>query len=244
MALIDWAWLYRPRIAIGSVSLDLPLPIMQTDERYSQDMKQVKVPLQNGVILSGVSRGPLQVTFNGTISKNTLSGVLNMKDAMLDLLNKASGSPFTLYRYYDAVRGNYRWYADCQCNTISFSPVNNRVYTMDYSFQITVPSGVEKALITTAGEAASNVSGNISGIIKGGVVQGDHSVGAVVNVDTLPDDRTLLYGPLLIKLPDTDGTSSFMIMDGDGNIIFKVDSLGRVRSVKPIALVRSISVSA
>ena len=221
----------------------MPLPITQTDERYGQDMKQIKVPLQNGVIISGVSRGALQVTFNGTISKNTRSGLLNMKDAMLDMFIKSGGLPFTFYRYYDAVRGNYRWYENCVCNTLSFSPVHNRIYTEDYSLQITVPSGVEKALIGTTGEAPNLVDGNISGVVRYGSVQGDERIVTVANEDALPDDRTLLYGPLIVKLPDTDGTSSFMVMDGDGNIIFKIDSSGKVRSVKPVSMVRSISIS-
>ena len=104
-------------------------------------------------------------------------------------------------------------------------------------------SGVENALIGTMGEAPSTDSGNISGRVYGGVVQGDQAITTVVNADTLPDDRTLLYGPLLLKLTDTDGTSSVMVMDGSGNIIFKISSDGRVRSVQPVSLVRSISVS-
>jgi len=242
VAQIDWAYIYRPRVQIGSVAYDMPLPIATTNERFTNDMKQVKVPLQNGVILSGVSRGALQVSFDGLISRNTISGVLHQKDAMMDLFLNSGGVPFTFYRYYDATRDNYRWYEECVCNSLAFTPVHNQVYTMAYSLQITVPSGKENVLITAVGEAPSVIDGNLSGRIYDGQVQGDDKLAFVENLDQLPEDRTLLYGPLLIKLPDTDGTSAVYVQDGDGNIIFKIDSSGRVKSISPISLARSIAV--
>jgi len=244
MAAIDWAHIYKPRVVLGSINFDMPLPIMTAQQRFSQDMKQTKVPLQDGVILSGVSRGSLTVSMNGIISKNTLSGMLDMKDALVDLFINSSGTPYTFYFYHDDAKQNYRWFENCVTNDLTFSPVHNQIYTLEYSLQIVVPSGIEKTLVTTTGEAASSIGDNKSGIIRDGVSLTDPAVDFVANLDTLPDDRTLLFGPLLVKLPDTDGTSSFLIQDGDGNFIFKVDSSGKVQTLKPVSLVRSISISA
>lgn len=238
MSNINWAHTYRPRIAVGSTSFDLPLPMMQTSERFTQEMKRIKVPTQHGALIAGVTRGACELSFTGIIAKNTLSGVLETKDALMSLLIKSGGIPFTLYRYYDAERQNYRWYEDCVCTNLQFTPVHNQIYTMEYSFQIVVPSGVEKALVTTSGESANVFSGNVSGRIKGGVVQTDERISFVTSLDDLPEDRVVLYGPLIVKLPDSDGTSAFLIYNGDGDIIFKVRSDGRVETIEPLTVVR------
>ena len=238
MSAIDWAHTYRPRVVMGSTSFDLPLPIMQTSERFTQRVTRIEVPKQNGVLLSGMARGALDLSFQGIISKNTLSGLLETKDALHELLINSGGIPFTLYRYYDAARQNYRWYEDCVCSNLQFEWVNRQVYTMSYNFQVVVPSGIEKALVTTTGEAANILSGNISGLIQGGVVQGDNRISFVSSINDLPEDRVLLYGPLIVKLPDSDGTSAFLIYNGDGDIIFKVRSDGRVETIKPLTVVR------
>lgn len=240
MAVIDWAHTYHPRVAIGGVDFDMPLPIMQTEERYSQEFKTTKVPLQDGVVISGVSRGALTVSFSGIITKNTLSGVLHTKQRMQDIFVGSAGASFTFYRYFDEARQNFRWFPDAVCQSLTFSPTNRRIFTLEYSLTITVPGGKELQLITTTGESPGS-TGHISGIIKNGEFQSDTDDDTSISNATLPQSRQLLNGPIIIKLADSAGASSFLIQNSNGDFVFRVDSDGAVQFTQPAELVASIA---
>ena len=242
MSQIDWAQVYDPRIHVGATQFQLPQPVLQWDEKFTLDFKRTKVPLRDGVTLTGITRGALIVTLSGLISKNTRSGVLHAKQRMQDLLINNGGTTFTFYKYYDTVRDNYRYYSGCICKDLSFSPVHNQVFTMAYSFSVVVPGGIESELITTTGEGPSaDASGNLSGYANSSGFLGDDDEEVAAQTTALPADRTLLYGPVTIKLADAAGGSSFLIMNSDGNYVFRVDSDGYVRTTLPIAKVDSIS---
>lgn len=240
MGVIDYALTYAPRVVIGGVTFIMPLPIMQTEERYTQEFRTTKVPLQDGVVISGVSRGSLTASFNGIINKNTLSGVLQTKQRMQDIFVDSGGAPFTFYRYFDDARQNFRWFPDAVCQSLTFSPTNRDVFTLDYSLTIVVPSGKERQLITTTGESPGS-TGLISGIIKNGVFQSDTDDDVAVANDTLPQGRQLLFGPVIIKLADSAGASSFLIQNSNGDFIFRVDSDGAAQFTQPAELVASIA---
>ena len=242
MAQINWALPYLPQVHFGSTIFLMPLPIMTLEERFAQDFRSVKVPLQPGVQISGVSRGALTVSFSGIISKNTRSGTLHTKERMQDLFMNSAGAPFTFYRYYDSTRQNYRWYADCIVQGLSFNLSATRKFSIDYSMTVLVPSGKEDSLITTRGEGPSgDNSANVSGIRRNGGFVGDDDGGVAPTSSTLPTNRTLLYGPVSIKLTDSDGVAALLVKNSDGDIIFKVDSDGAVQTIQPIELVDSIS---
>lgn len=242
MAQINWAQVYDPRIHIGGTQFQLPLPILRLSERFSTNFKETKVPLRDGVTLTGVTRGSLTVTLNGLISTNTRSGLLHKKQRMQDILINNGGASFTFYRYFDSVRQNFRWYPDCICKDLSFTPVHNQVYTMEYQMSIVVPSGLERELITTVGELpSSDLLGNTSGYIAGGVFKSDDDSDIAAQADALPANRTLLHGPLVIKLNDSAGESSFLVQNSDGDYIFRIDSDGFVQTTLPFAVVPSIT---
>lgn len=240
MGTITWAQTYHPRVKIGSVDFDMPLPIMQTEERYSQEFRTTKVPLQDGVVISGISRSALTVSFSGLISKNTLSGVLHTKQRMQDIFVDSGGASFTFYRYFDEARQNFRWFPDSICQSLTFSPTNRQIFTLEYSLTIIVPSGKERQLITTTGESPGS-SGLISGIIKNGEFQSDTDDDTSVVNATLPQSRQLLNGPIIVKLADSAGASSFLIQNSNGDFIFRVDSDGAVQMIQPAELVSSIA---
>lgn len=240
MAKITYAHTYHPRVVIGAVAFDMPRPIMTTEERYTQEFRMTKVPLQDGIVISGVSRGSLTVSFNGLISKNTLSGVLHTKQRMQDIFVDSAGAPFTFYRYFDEARQNFRWFPDAVCQSLTFSPTNRNIFTLEYSLTIVVPGGKERQLITTTGESPGS-TGLISGIIRNGEFQSDFDDDTAVDNATLPQSRQLLFGPIIVKLADSAGASSFLIQNSNGDFIFRVDSDGAVQFTQPAELVASIA---
>ncbi len=243
MAELDYGFDYGPRIEIGATVFTFTpkdMPIRVTSERFTNNMKLVKVPLRDGVNVSGVSRGSLVVTFSGTISKNTTTGILHTKQLLMNMFLNASGQTFTFYRYYNAAKQNYRWYEDCVCKDLSFDFSDKRKISLPFTFTIVVPSGVESKLITTRNEAPG-VGSNHSGIISGGSFLGDDDTDASAADSALPDNLMFLYGPLIIRLTDAAGASSFMIRNSNGDYIFKVDSTGAVQVTAPPEVVASIT---
>lgn len=237
MATINWGFLYRPRVQVGGVWFDMPLPIMQTEERFVQKFRTIDIPLQDGAVFAAPRRGPLTVSFSGLIAKNTMAGVLHTKYRMQELFINAAGQPFTFYRYYDAARHNYRWYEDCLASSLTFSATNTDVYTLKYNLTVQVPSGIENELVTTTGEAPG-AGANISGLYRDGSYQGDEDDGVSPQAESLPSGVQKLFGPLIIKLP-TGGV--FLIKNTSGQVLFKVDYLGAVQTISPIETVDEIS---
>lgn len=251
MAAIDWVHTYNPRVLIGSTVLELPRPLQQVEENFANDYKSIKIPLRDGVLVSKVSRGALNVSFSGIISCNTMSGVLYRKQKLLDTFMNANGQRFTMYRHYDSVRGNYRWYENCICTALVFSNIVKHKFSLAYSFTIVVPSGYEKELVTTRGESpGSDPDGLITVKARGGyggspvTYFGDNTDGSDFSLTVeavLPEERSYLYGPLLIKLADSAGASSFLIQNSDGDFIFRITSDGNVYTTQPINFVDTIT---
>jgi hypothetical protein len=227
---------------MGSTSYDLPQPIVQTGEALANRMKKVTVPLRAGSIIGGVVRAESVLPFQGTISKNTRSGVLYEKRRFQNLLMKTSGQTFTFYRFYDSTKGNYRWYENCVCQDLSFSVASTQVFSMTYSMTIIVPDGTEHELITTRGESPSgSTSGNLSGVHSGGAFLGDsYDAADGPGSETLPDDTVRVYGPVVIKLRDSLGASSVLIQNSNGDYIFRIDSDGKVQAAGIFETVDSV----
>lgn len=197
---------YAPRIVKGTQTIDLTAgytPLVVVEEQYSNRIRSVEVPLQNGAVVFDIKRGAAVISFQGVISGNnyTQEDVLAKQDALREFLigQTSSPEPFTFYRYYDTLNNNYRWFRNCYCQDLQFSKGSKVVNYCPYSFTITVPDGVEY-----------------------------ESIGAIVDPDN-PTSTSTLYGPRIVKLADSSGSSSFQILDSNGTIIFEVDSLGNVR---------------
>ena len=238
MAIVNWGFIYNPRVVIGSTHFEMPQPISTSSERYGNRMTKTEVPLLDGVSISGITRGALSVTFNGIISKNTVGGLIDTKSRMQDIFIGASGQSFTFYRYYDAGRRNYRWFENCVCESLGFDMESKRKFTLPYQLTIVVPDGKEHQLVTTTGETPG-VGSNHSGTFRNGGYQGDTAQIGTSN-STLPDDRQFLFGPLLIRLSDSAGASAFAIRNSDGDILFRVRSDGVIQTISPVELVTSI----
>jgi len=240
MATIQWGMTYSPRAYVGGALFEFPQPVMSSRETYGQTFKTIKIPLQNGVVITGISRSGLTVTIDGIINKNTRSGVLHTKQRMIDLFIANSGQAFTFYRYFDAALGNYRWFEDCVCQDLTFSSTNRSVYNLPYSMTFIAPEGYERQLISTEG-LSPGVGANISGLYKNGAFQGDDDSDSSASDSTLPANRTFLYGPLVIKLTDTAGASAMVVQDSNGDNIFRVGSDGVIQGVAPLEFVSSIA---
>jgi len=248
MATVNWVHTYDPQIHIGSTVYRLPRPVRQISDDYTNKINKIEIPQQNGTIIGNVSRSGATVTFAGIISKNTRSGVLHEKQMLHDVLMNTGGQPFTFYRFYDAARENYRWYENCVCENLSFVEVPGEVFSMAYSLTLFAPDGLEHELVTTRNENPSgDQNGNLSNRAVGGyggsevVYYGDDSSEVYVGSETAPDDTARLYGPLLIKMRYSSSSSDFAVVDGDGNIIFKIDGSGNVYVKGNIISVDSIT---
>ena len=231
---IDWRHCYNPTVIIGATEFKMPLPLMTREESFSKTFKRIKVPLLNGEIVSGVSRGALNVSVTGIISQDPPEGVLHLKQRLMDILVNTAGT-YAFYTHRDDARSNFRWYADCTTERLSFSANNRSRYSYNYTLSFIVPGGTENELITTRSEQP------VSGVIKGVDPSIDGDLGINPAADSQPDRRTLLFGPVVIRLPDNDGTSAFVVKDAVGDVIFKIASDGTVESIQPVTFPTSIT---
>lgn len=197
--------IYAPRIIKGGQTLELSdgfTPLVSVEEQYSNRVRSVEVPLQNGAVVFDVKRGAATIAFQGVISGNnyTAEDVLTKQDELRSFLIGQAGSPeaFTFFRYYDTLNNNYRWFRNCVCNDLQFSKGARVKNYCPYSFSIVVPDGVEY-----------------------------ESIGNAVDPNN-PAATSALYGPRVVKLSDNAGSSTFQVRDSDGDIVFEVDSLGNV----------------
>lgn len=196
---------YAPRIIKGGQTLDLTAgftPLVVAEEHYSNRIRSVEVPLQNGSVVFDIRRGAATLSFNGIINGAgyTQEDVLAKQDALRSFLigTTSTPEPFTFYRYYDTLRNNYRWFRGCVCQDLQFEK-GSRVKTYcPYSMTILVPDGIEY-----------------------------ESIGTAVDPNN-PTSTSALYGPRVVKLSDNAGASTFQVKDSNGNIVFAVDSLGNV----------------
>ena len=152
---------YRPRVQRGAVIYDLPLPLLESGERFSRKTKTVDVPQQDGVFISETKRGALLVSFSGIITLNNQQdnaralGVVTSLQTERDRLVEQfieSNDPFIFYRYIAGatIAGNElnaaagtRWYKNCVCEELAFDWTNRTLVQLPYSFTILVPDGVE-----------------------------------------------------------------------------------------------------
>lgn len=200
-----YAHTYAPRMIKGGQTLDLTdgyTPLITAEEQYSNRIRSVEVPLQNGAVVFDVRRGAGVVSFQGVISGDnyTSEDVTAKQDALRDFLMGTNSSPesFIFYRYYDTLNDNYRWFRNCYCQDLQFSKGSKVVNYCPYSFTLFIPDGIEY-----------------------------ESVGNAVDPSN-PTVTSALYGPRVVKLADNAGASSFQVLDSAGNIVFEVDSLGNV----------------
>ncbi len=230
MSAITWAHTYNPRIVRGADVTLLPTPIFTTGETFVKQHKTVKVPLKDGVIISGITRGGLQVSMNGWIVGTSKEEALAKKSLLQQKLVD-SNQTFTFYRYYDAVGGNYRWYENCVLQELGFdagsqNPANG---VIPYRMTLLVPSGQEKETVTLA-SGTPNALGYSSGVPWTGSGEGSS--------DTIPGAVEYLYGPLVVKL---NSGGAFLVQDSNGDYIFRVNDDGTVESTGFIEQVDTIT---
>ncbi len=235
MAPINWRHTYKPRISIGGVVYLPPTPLMESGESFTKQFKITKVPLQDGVIISGQTVGALTVTFNGIIAENSVEAILHEK-RLLQLYLIETAQSFTFWRYYDLVRQNFRWYANCVCNNLTFSSNSRdpKSGKLAYSFTLLVPDGKLHETVVTTGETP-----DINRARGGSLLGPGDKHGVDPGNETAPGTKKYLYGPIIVKL-ETDGL--FIIENAAGDIVATIDDNGNVQSIGFIEQVDSISV--
>ncbi len=107
---------FSPRIDYGEDGSPVYyiLPIVQEigkDER--KDFYRAKVPLRDGEITGGVSRGALNLTIRGIIFKSTWAGAENELDSLRTAVNGNANGKFRFFKYYDVASQTYRYHKDC-----------------------------------------------------------------------------------------------------------------------------------
>lgn len=204
--------IYRPTIQIGSNFYEVPTPLIQCGERYENVVKTAKIPLVDGIVVTNVSGGPMQVSFAGFIHEDTREEMLTEKD---NLKSRICGqTPFNFYRYYDSANNNYRWYQDSIGINITFDHTHQTVTYVPFTFTILVPDGNEYEQVSGAGDASPDTTVNLYG---------------PVNIR------------LSVSRAGAGGSPKFQVRDSNGNVLFQVDSAGNVQALGPFMTVDSIS---
>ena len=218
-------FLYNPMIFFSTSAawFDLPQPVESTTEEYSMDIRTVKIPLQDGIRVIDVSRGPLTLSLSGKIVKDTHGEVLEVQSYMQQMLTRTPES-FTFYRYYDGA-GYGIYYANCYCSNLVFTPTTRTVNYLPYTLSILVPDGKER----TQGTYSPRVDeGGDSGIGDGsGVVW---------------DDYQHRPGPLRLDLGHNTGPNALIIEDSTGQTVAKFTTDGDILYTGFAEQVDSISV--
>jgi len=228
---ITWVHVYKPKMVMGSTEFDLPVPLKQRNETYTKTVKLIKVPLNDGIIAVGISRGPLTLSFAGEISQTSKEAVLYQKEKLLEYFIETN-QQFTLYTYYDATNGNYRWYENCIVTNLSFgaNQHNPASGVLNYAFSVTVPDGKEH-VTSVAGTGTPSLN------LEYGSGATPANEGEASS-ETLPASTAYLHGPIHVKLASG---GVFLIEDSNGNYIFRVDEDGSVQTTGFVETVDSIS---
>ena len=261
---INWKHTYSPRIQIGSVVFLLPTPLTQINESYTRDTRTTKVPLQSGVLLSRSSRGPLTLSFAGTISARTLEEALVYKRMLQQYLIE-NELPFTFYKYYSD-DGNKIWYENVVCTNLGFvgSPKNPFNGMLNYTRTFLVPSGIEREYIAATEARAYNLvryNDDENYIEPAGPSDAnDPSYTSPTPSESQPESpsipdeqegiwetpsdptpimRSYIYGPIIIRL---NSGGAFIVKNSDGEIVAKISDDGSIQTIGMVETVESITV--
>jgi len=216
----SYTHIYKPRIQKTTTDyLELDpyyLPLEVRDYSYSNRIAMTQVPLQDGAVVYDVRRGPLTLSIQGKLNGFTsVEDMLVKQDSLHTYLCGGTTTPtsFTFFTYYDATNGNYRWFKGCYSQDLQFHHSSRTKLYLPYSFTVVVPDGIEW-----------------------------EKTDAAATPD--PDDPFVsvgLYGPRVVRLSDNAGATGFVVINSDGDIVFKVDSQGNVTYTGVLLQVSSIT---
>lgn len=142
---------YAPTVRRGATVYQLPLPLLTTGERFGQDVRSTKVPLQNGILVSNTQLQAAEISFSGIIcvgnpqdrnrvgaATGMVTSILTEEDRLISYLFGAQIPMTKFYRYYT---GTKRWYQNCICTSLTFDHSSRTVNYLPYSFSLIVPDG-------------------------------------------------------------------------------------------------------
>lgn len=202
---------YNPTLKRGTSIFNLNqdsagvLALSQRNESYNTRIAYTEIPLQNGAVVYNAQRGPLRVSFSGTMTFDTKEDLLEKKDTLVEWLIGGTGEPesFTFYTYLDETTGNRRYYRDCYCDGgLSFDPNSNTGKLIDFTFSIIVPDGREYSVTDSPGPFTTDTED--------------------------PFVTINLLGPRTMRLSDSSGDTAVTFVNNSGDIMFKIDSVGNV----------------
>lgn len=142
---------YAPTVRRGSTVYQLPLPLLSSDERFGQDVRSSKVPLQNGIIVSNIQLQAAEVQFSGVIvvsnpqdryRAGAVSGMVT--DTWIEktrLITYLLANQLAMTKFYIFSSGTKYWYENCICTSLQFSNSSRTVKHLPYSFTLLVPDG-------------------------------------------------------------------------------------------------------
>jgi len=142
-----WTHVYDPCIWFGAFGsqeiVPLPQPLLVVQDSAENKITHTDVPLQEGVTVHAAKRGARTVTFSGVITSNgQKEDVLYVADTLeMWLIDTGNAQDMSIFRYYDAVNGNYRWYENVYCRDFSVDYGSRTLHHLPYSFSILVPDG-------------------------------------------------------------------------------------------------------
>lgn len=135
---------WKPAVYKDSTLTELPRPVLQLAVNDSWDMRESKVPLDDGISITGVSRNGVVIAVSGELAAQPegteLGGELAMFDAwksLRDVLNIDDDTEkFEFFIYHDATAGVYRKFKNCFCRSMGFDNGDNSRVPFPYSLEI------------------------------------------------------------------------------------------------------------
>jgi len=209
---------YRPVFRRGDDMFDLQsngiISLNIRSETYTVRVSSSEIPLIDGTFVFDIKRGSATVALRGVMVYNTRDDLLEKKTELVTWLTGGASTPepFTFYTFYG--QRNRRYFVDCYLNgDVSFNFGSRTVRHVEFDAQLLVPSGIEYEWVSTDSGAGNPVP-----------------PGPITNPDNdEPFVNIHLSGPRTIILKDDAGNDSFQVMNSQGVIIYKVDSLGNVQ---------------
>lgn len=137
---------FSPGIARQGIYTEFPHPILVCRFRDGWDFEKMKVPLKDGVDLTGHSRDGTHILIEGQIGSE--SGELRLTEPeMLTTLNSlrnrlnvsTSSKPFELVLFHDESTSDARYFKDCTTTRFECDLSNQHLYSFAATIQAADP---------------------------------------------------------------------------------------------------------
>lgn len=132
------AFTWKPAIRKGGTLTLLPRPVTLLKPHDSWDMRDSKVPLKDGSIVTGHSFNAVEIeiagmlAIDGSVADLTEQEMFTHYESMRNLLNiNSDAQKYEFFIYHDAGTGVYRKYKQCSARdlVLSFGDDDHVVFT-------------------------------------------------------------------------------------------------------------------